>query len=156
MADKKITNDIFNDYKLVGIATPLKEYKFCFHLNALLGCDFSKLKDLIFQSPNRKRDIQFSVFKSGTEEDKNQFYVFANKNLQDILLPEISNFDYLIQIHGKYELEEIAKLMQGIRNFSEVVMAAEIPLNKVKSKDRLIYLEEKITPKMMKTKRFKQ
>ena len=156
MAEKKITNDFFNDYLLVGIASQLKEYKFCFHLNTLLGTDFIKLKDLIFQSPNRTRDAQFSVFKAGTEDDKNQFFVFSNKNLQNVLLPEISRFDYLIQIFGKYEPEDVAILMQGIRNFPNVVMTAVIPLNKVKSKDRLIYLEEKTPQKLMNSKRFKQ
>jgi len=155
MAEKKITNDLPTDYKLVGIATSLKEYKLCYHLNTFLNCDFRKLTDLIFEPTDRTRKIQFSVFKSGNEDDQNQFVVFTNKNLQDVLLPEINNFDYVLQIHGKYEEEELKNLIAGIKQFPEVIMTAEIPLKKIKSKERLVYEEEKSVQKLISPKRFK-
>ncbi len=155
MADKKIINELSIDYKLVGLASSLKEYKLCYHLNNLLNCDFRKLNDQTFEPTDRSRVIQFSVFKSGEEQDKNQFIVFSNKNLNEVLLPEISNFDYVIQIKGKYSEDEMGALMNGIKQFPEVVMTAEIPLKKIKSKDRLVYREEKITQKPITRKRFK-
>ncbi|MFN8321850.1 MAG: IPExxxVDY family protein [Chitinophagales bacterium] len=155
MADKKIINELSIDYKLVGLASSLKEYKLCYHLNNLLNCDFRKLNDQTFEPTDRSRVIQFSVFKSGEEQDKNQFIVFSNKNLNEVLLPEISNFDYVIQIKGKYSEDEMGALMNGIKQFPEVVMTAEIPLKKIKSKDRLVYREEKITQKPVTRKRFK-
>ena len=155
MADKKIINELSIDYKLVGLASSLKEYKLCYHLNNLLNCDFRKLNDQTFEPTDRSRVIQFSVFKSGEEQDKNQFIVFSNKNLNEVLLPEISNFDYVIQIKGKYSEDEMSALMNGIKQFPEVVMTTEIPLKKIKSKDRLVYREEKITQKPITRKRFK-
>lgn len=125
MAEKKITNDLSSDYKLVGLASSLKEYKLCYHLNSLLSCDFRKLTDQTFEPTDRSRIIQFSVFKAGHEEDKNQFIVFSNKNLNEVLLPEISNFDYVIQVQGKYTEEEMSALMNGIKQFPEVLMTAE-------------------------------
>ncbi len=155
MAEKKITNDLSSDYKLVGLASSLKEYKLCYHLNSLLSCDFRKLTDQTFEPTDRSRIIQFSVFKAGHEEDKNQFIVFSNKNLNEVLLPEISNFDYVIQVQGKYTEEEMSALMNGIKQFPEVLMTAEIPLKKIKSKDRLVYREEKTIQKPVIRKRFK-
>lgn len=155
MADRKITNELVTDYKLVGVATSLKEYKFCFHLNQLLGCDFNKLKDLIFEPTDRTRKVQFSVFKAGDETDQNSYMVFSNKNKQDVLLPEISNFDYVIKIHGKYEAADIKTLTDGIRLFPDVMMTAEIPLKKIKSKERLVYEEEKPVQKLISPRRFK-
>lgn len=155
MADKKIKYDPTDDYKVVGIASSLKEYKLCYHLNTFLNCDFKKLKDLIFEPTDRTRKIQFSVFKAGDENDKNYFVVFTNKDLQDVLLPEISNFDYVLQIHGKYEEEELKNLTSAIKQFPEVMMTAEIPLKKIKSKERLVYVEEKIVQKLISPKRFK-
>lgn len=155
MAEKKISNDLTTDYQLVGIATSLKEYKLCYHLNQLLLCDFKKLKDLIFEPTDRTRKIQFSVFTGCDEGDKNQFVVFSNKNLNEVLLPEISNFDYVLQIHGKYEEEELKNILAGIKQFPEVIMTAEIPLKKIKSKERLVYEEEKPVQKLISPKRFK-
>ena len=144
MADKKIANELPTDYQLIGIAASLKEYKLCYHLNQLLNADFVKLPDLIFESKERTRQIQFSVFKAGTEEDKNQFMLFGNKNLNEVLLPEISNFDFILQIHGKTEADEIKNMVEGIKQFPDIMLTAEIPLKKIKSKRALSLPRRKI------------
>lgn len=154
MAERKIKNELSTDYKLVGIASSLKEYKLCYHLNLLLQSDFRKLKDLVFEPTDRTRKIQFSVFKGGVESDRNHYIVFSNKNLDEVLLPEISNFDYILQIHGRYDEDETKNLIEGIKEFPEVVMTAEIPLKKIKSKERLVYEEEIPVQKLISPKRF--
>ncbi len=155
MAEKRIKNELTADYQLIGIASSLREYKLCYHLNQFLGCDFRKLKDLIFEPTERTRIVQFSVFKAGEEEDLNKFVVFTNKNLGEVLLPEVSNFDYIVQIHGSYEAEDVGKLINAINQFPEVMMTAEIPLKKIKSKERLIYEEERPSHRLINTRRFK-
>ena len=143
MAEKKIANDLPADYQLIGIAASLKEYKLCYHLNQLLAADFQKLTDLVFESKDRSRQVQFSVFKSGEERDLVQYMVFSNKNLNEVLLPEISNFDFILQIHGRLDPDEIKTLIDGIKQFPEILLTAEIPVKKIKSKERLVYREEK-------------
>jgi hypothetical protein len=155
VGEKRITNDLDNDYRLVGIATALKEYKLCYHLNLLLNCDFRKLKDLVFAPKDRSRGTIFSVFKAGDDMAKNQFIVFANKNLGEYLLHEVSNFDYVIQVLGKYEDQEMAGLIEAVRAFPEVMMVTEIPLKRIRSKERLVYEEEKPARKLFHPKPFK-
>lgn len=155
MADKKITNDPDTDYRLVGIASSLKEYKVCYHLNQLLGCDFRKLEALVFEPKDRSRKTEFSVFKA-ENEDKTTFSVFTNKNLGECLLPEISNFDYIVQIRGKFTDDGMRDFMDGIRLFPQVVMCMEVPLKKIKSKERLRYEEEKEVHRLISHKRFKK
>lgn len=155
MADKRIANEPDNNYILIGIASSMKEYRLCYYLNLLLDCDFRKLEDLVFESKDRTRNIQFSVFKCGEEdEDKNQFVVFTNKYLGHYLLSEVSNFDYILQIRGKYTDDELHVLMDGIKLFPDTVMIAEVPLKKIKSRERLVYREEKSAQKLLNTKRF--
>jgi hypothetical protein len=72
-----------------------------------------------------------------------------------VLLPEISNFDYVLQIHGKYEENELKNLIAGVKQFPEVLMTAEIPHKKIKSRERLVYEEEKPVQKLISPKRFK-
>jgi len=155
MAEKKITNDPDTDYRLVGIGTSLKEYKICFHLNRLLGCDFRKLEALVFEPKDRTRKTEFSVFKA-EDASKNTFIVFTNKNMGEYLLPEISNFDYILQIRGKFTEDDMKALMDGIRQFPEVLMCLEVPLKKIKSKERLGYEEEKEVQRLFSQKRFKK
>lgn len=152
MAEKKITNDPDTDYRLIGIASALKEYKVCYHLNQLLGCDFRKLPALVFEPKDRTRKTEFSVFK-GEDVEKNTFIVFTNKNLGEYLLPEINNFDYIVQVRGKFTDDDIVTLMEGIRKFPEVVMCLEVPLKKIKSRERLSYEEEKEVHRLISQKR---
>lgn len=155
MAEKKIKNELSADYLLAGIATSLKEYKLCYHLNILLDCSFKKLDDLTFEPTDRSRQAQFSVFKAGEEKDMNRFWVFANKKLSDVLLPEIANFDFIIKIEGRYDEGNFIKLIEGVKLFPEVMMVAEIPLKKIKSKERLEYREVIPVLKLMKKKLIK-
>ena len=155
MAEKKITNEPDTDYRLVGIATSLKEYQICHHLNQLLDCDFKKLEALVFEPKDRTRKTEFSVFK-GEDALNNAFIVFTNKNLGEYLLPEISNFDYVVQIRGKFTDDDVAGLMEGIRKFPQVVMSLEVPLKKIKSKERLSYQEEKEVQRLISPRRFRK
>ena len=155
MADKKITNDPDSDYRLVGIATALKEYQVCHHLNQLVGCDFRKLEALVFEPKDRTRKIEFSVFKA-EDASQNTYIVFSNKNLGEYLLPEISNFDYIVQLRGKFTDDDVTTLMDGIKQFPQVVMCLEVPLKKIKSKDRLSYQEEKEVHRLISPRRFKK
>ena len=155
MAEKRITNDLDTDYRLVGIGTSLKEYKICFHLNQLKGCDFRKLPALVFEPKDRSRKTEFSVFK-GEDTAQTVFVVFTNKNLGDYLLPEISNYDYVVQIRGKFTNDDMKDLLAGIKVFPEVVMCSEVPLKKIKSKERLTYEEETEVHKLISPKRFRK
>lgn len=155
MAEKKITNDPDTNYRLVGIASALKEYKVCYHLNQLLGCDFRKLPALVFEPKDRTRKTEFSVF-SAEDVGKNTFVVFTNKSPGEFLLPEISNFDYLVQIRGKFTDDDVHTFMDGIRKFPEVVLCLEVPLKKIKSKERLSYEEEKEVQKLISQKRLRK
>ncbi len=149
MATKKLDNELPTDYQLIGIATPLKEYKLCYHLNQLLSADFQKLADMVYESRDKARQVPFSVFKSGDEHDLVQYMVFSNKNLNEVLLPEISNFDFILQIHGRLEADEIKAVVESINGLPDVMLTAEIPVKKIKSKERLVYREEKPVQKSM-------
>lgn len=145
MAVKKIVTDFETDYALVGVATPLREYKFCYHLNKLLGYDFIKQRDLVFESNDRTRDISFSVFRGESGDETNSFRVFSNKALGEFLLPEMSGYDYLIQVTGKFTDVESEQLIKGIKQIPETVLCAVIPPKKIRNHARLIYEEETTT-----------
>jgi len=146
MAEKRIKNELHTDYRLAGMATSLKEHKFCYYLNQLLGCDFKKLDPLVFEPKDRTRKTEFSVFKAEVEDGSTGFIVFANKNMGEFLLPEVSNFDYVLQVKGKFDDKEMKELVDGIKRFPDVMMCVEVAAKKIKSRDRLVYEEKKAAP----------
>lgn len=155
VADKKITYQPDADYRLIGLATGMKEYKLCFALNRLLSCDFQKVPDLTFEAKDRTRSTQFSVLKAGDEANPARYLLFGNKNMGEYLLPEFSDYDYLLQVLGQAEDEQVAALLEAVRSLPEVALAAEIPLKKARSRDRLIYHEEKEPVKRLPRRNFK-
>lgn len=155
MAEKRIKNELDTDYVVIGIATSLREYKLCYHLNNLLECDFRKLKDITFEPTDRTRTSQFSVFKAASADNQMQYMVFANKNGGEVLLPEAASFDFLLRVDGNLETEQVATLVEGIRNLPDVLLTAEIPARKIKNRERLVYEEEKAPRRLITTKRFK-
>lgn len=154
MAEKRITNDFEVNYRLVGIATTLKEYKVGFHLNHILQADFRKLKDLLFESRERERNVFFSVLKSSCDDEMTEYTLFANKNGTDTLLPEVATFDYLLQVNGKFPPEDLAKAIGEIKKLNQVLLCTEIPVKKIKNHHRLIYEEEKPSTRPLFKNRF--
>ncbi|MCS6933797.1 MAG: IPExxxVDY family protein [Chitinophagales bacterium] len=142
MSARTIQNRFEDDYRLIGIATTLKEYRLAYLLNELLGCDFRKIKDIIFESAARERNVFFSVMKAEGNYGKTIYVFFANKNGTDVLLPEAGTFDYLLKLQGECSDEHIHAVCTQVQQWEEVVMCCEIPLERVKNKERLIYEEE--------------
>lgn len=154
MAEKRIKNELDTDYRVVGVATSLKEYKLCYHLNQLLECDFQKLKDVSFEPTDRTRTSQFSVLKAKATDGQTVYMVFANKNNGELLLPEAGSFDFLLQVTGRTEDDFIHGIIESVKLFPDVLLTAEIPLKKIKNKERLVYEEEKPARKLITPKRF--
>jgi hypothetical protein len=112
------------------------------------------LKDVVFEPVDRTRTSQFSVFKATATDGQTDYLVFANKSTGEVLLPEVGNFDFLFQVIGRNDDEFIDNCLEEIRNFPEVLLTAEIPLKKVRNKERLVYEEEKPARKLISPKRF--
>lgn len=153
MAEKKIKNELQSDYRLIGFATSLREHKLCYHLNKVLAADFRKLTNLVFETSDRTRKMEFSVLSSSGNEQKNDYIVFANKNLGDVLLPEITQFDFVMKISGKLSDEELSDQLEAMGQLPDIMFCTEIALKKIKNKERLEYEEEKVTQKLMRGKK---
>ncbi|MBK8660232.1 MAG: IPExxxVDY family protein [Bacteroidetes bacterium] len=153
MKEKKIGNEISFDFKLVGIATTLKEYRLCFYLNQIFGCDFAKLKDHCFESKDRTRKHVFSVLKGEDENLQSCFFVFSNKNYGEYLVDEASEFDYILSVKGAAEDAEIAAWCDQVKILPDVLLCRPLLLKKNNSKERLIYQEEKSVQRLAKPKR---
>ncbi len=91
------------DFDIYGIITPAKDYKLAWALNDLLALRLSKQKDLCFDFSGKDRLI-ISNYHYITEH--NIFRLLRNKALvatslkKPFLLPDIKEYDYIIQISG--------------------------------------------------------
>lgn len=134
--------EISYEYRLIGLATALKEYRLCHYLNTILEADFVRLDNHELDTGERSRKPAFSVYRSVTENHREPLFVFGNKNKGDILLPELPGFDFLLQLQGTPLDNDVKAWVQAIQSLSQIMLVYEVPLKKVKNKDRLIYQEK--------------
>ena len=149
----------FNDFELIAIQSGLEDYRLAFHLNKILQLYlFREKKDI--HLTNDKGDSFFSYY---VYEDLKQDLIWRlieNKTnilskemkhgslfnelshpfeTSTYLIPELKNFDYLLQIENVdvfYSSEEIIHQISDIRNVSTVYAA---DTENIKSINNLIF-----------------
>ena len=74
------------------------------------------------------------------EENHTSYYLIANKIESNFLIPELKNFDFILIIKGAIDFFEEEQLKDTIRKISAVQIIYPIEVNKLKSKNHLIYV----------------
>jgi hypothetical protein len=102
---KALLLDIEYDYgfSLFGVVSPIKDYKLAWALNKLLGLRLIKQQDLCYDLQEKER-LLISHFEHNSEHTVVR--LFGNKSIgaQNIkkafLLPDLKEFDYVLQVTG--------------------------------------------------------
>ena len=133
----KLLDDSEDDFLLIGIATTMKEYKISFELNRILATEFEKKDNLLFENKERGRTMLFGVLMGENEMKDVRYFIFNNRNLGENLLPQLSDYDYLLKIEGHAFSLQLNDVLEKLKALPEVIICAEIPQDKVKQASRL-------------------
>src|SRR5690606_20819485 len=130
------------DFELLGITSSAKEYKLAWSINNILQIRLLKDEDLIINFNDGKQVI-ISNYKYKTENSvlklfRNKSYDRASE-VQNYLLPELKNFDFLILINGFEDTYLIEDLIRDLRAAPEIMYIQKIDVLTIKSKDNLIF-----------------
>jgi hypothetical protein len=135
-----ITEDFFEETKLLGIMAPVKDYLFCWRLNSLLGIDFRKNNDLEIQLKKKHRHYFFSVYEYSEPSTCLKHFLYNNQNDGEYLLPEFKHLDYLWLLKNDVVADEALKaLMQSVKSVSGVQLVLELTNEKIKHKEHLVF-----------------
>lgn len=134
-----LTDDFFNDTRLLGIMAPVRDYKFCWQLNNLLGYNFRLNTDIDKQLRKKNRQYFFNVYQHD-ETDFLKYYIFHNHCDGEYLLPEFKHMDFLFLLKGDYVDEaKCTALISAIKSIHTVQMVAELTNEKIKNKEHLVF-----------------
>ena len=121
MASKKLTLDIqgmqhdfFEDTALIGIASSMPAFRFCWLLNQSFGLNFYREPDLdpCMRSSGSQRDgtreeeQSFSIYECLGDCNTSRYLLYKLKVDKDSLLPEIGHIDYLWMIKSNTPEED--------------------------------------------------
>lgn len=137
---EKLTDEFFNDTRLLGIMTPIKDYQFCWHLNNTIGLNFRVNTDLEIQLSKKKRNYFFSVYEYCEPTRFLSHYLYDNQFDGEYLLPEFKHLDFLWLMKGdEVSDESLKETIETIKTISSVQLVLELTNEKIKNKENLVF-----------------
>ncbi|MFT3902480.1 MAG: IPExxxVDY family protein [Niabella sp.] len=137
---QELVDEFFEDTKLLGIVTTVKDYRFCWNLNNLLDMDFRINHDIEIQRIKKKRTYFFSVYEYHEPNTSLCHYLYNNLFDGEFLLPEFKNLDFLWLMKDDMVTDEyLSQLIFLLRDIPGVQLVTELTNEKIKNKEFLIF-----------------
>jgi hypothetical protein len=138
--NKNLTEEFFEDTRLLGIMAPIKDYQLCWNLNNSMGMDFRINNDIEIQLTKKKRNYFFTVFEFCEPTGSLFHYVYNNRFDGEYLLPEFRHLDFLWLMKGDVVNEgTLHQTINGIKEINGVQLVIELTNEKIRNKEHLVF-----------------
>ena len=136
--DDWMSDNFFEDTRILGIACTLKNYHFCWHIERLLQINFQTSADLQIPMEKNRRSYSFTVYEYIHQMTQKENFLYSNKHEGEFLLPELQHLDFIWLIRDPIHDEaEFSRIQQMIKEIPGVQLVTEVAHDKIKSKDNL-------------------
>ncbi len=142
MAKNKLNVEFSYDFVLLGIISPLKEYKLAWKINKCLEINLVKEVDVEIEFFNQS-DLVISNFLYQTENS--EFRLLKNKSVSSnsranvYLLPELQSFDYVVMVSGFEDTFSIDTVKSELQAIPGVQYIKLFDVESLKSRENLIF-----------------
>ena len=135
----QVSDHFFDHTRILGIASTLKNYLLCYHIEKKLQIDFRTSQDLQIPLEKNKRSYSFTVYEFLEPVIATEHFLYTNKNDGEALLPELQHLDYIWLLKGEFfnNEEQFRSLQQNLRDIDGIQLVTEVPYDKIKSRDNL-------------------
>jgi len=135
-----LTDDFFEDTRLLGIMAPVKDYQFGWQLNQLMGIEFRINNDIEIQLTRKRRNYFFAVYDFHESTGSLSHYLYNNQFDGEYLLPEFKHLDFLWLLKGDFISDNtLQEYITAIKTISGVQLVMELTNEKIKNKEHLIF-----------------
>lgn len=130
----------FEDSRVLGIMTTVKDYQFCWHINSSTGLDFRLNHELEIKLVRKKRGYYFSLYEYNEPNKFLSHYIYKNQFDGEYLLPEFRNLDFLWLMKGdEVNDETVQETIQTVRLIPHVQLVTELAIDKITSKENMVF-----------------
>jgi hypothetical protein len=138
--NQDLAEAFFEETRLLGIVSTLKDYQFCWQLNNLLGMDFRVNHEVEIRLTKKRRTYFFSVFQYQLPLGSLTHYLYNNEFDGEYLLPEFKHLDYLwLMKDDIVDSATLTQIITSIRSISGVQLVVELTNEKIKNKEHLVF-----------------
>lgn len=135
----QLTEEFFEDTRLLGIMASVKGYQFCWHLNNSIGVNFHD-NNLEIQLNKKKRNYFFTVYEYSESTRFLSHYLYNNQRDGEYLLPEFKHLDFLWLMKGdEVSDDSLQETIQTIKTITTVQLVVELTNEKIKNKEHLVF-----------------
>ncbi len=130
--------DYFEGYKLLGIASQLKDYSLVFFINQNLEFNLKKFENMNIVD-NEENTAAFSWYYYNDEHIQYKIYLISNSSSSGKLFPSEKEMDYFMLLKDyPYEEDYDSRIIPEIRKIQNVLAVFNFDLNKIKNADLFI------------------
>ncbi len=135
-----LTDDFFEDTRLLGIMATIKSYQFCWHINNALSYCFRLNTEIEVQLKRKERNYYFRVYEHAVHNSFITHYIYQNIYEGEYLLPEFKHIDFLWLIKNESaDVNQCNELISSIKKLKSVQLVAELTDEKIRNKKHLIF-----------------
>lgn len=130
------------DFELIGVVSPMKEYKLAWHLNQLGIFHLVKEDDIKIEFAEQK---VIRISNLAAETDFTMVHLLRNKLAGagtvgfKYLLPELRQFDYLIKLKNTLQDKWSSDVMTKLKSCAAIDYAVIVDPANIKAKENLIF-----------------
>jgi hypothetical protein len=138
--NKELTEEFFDETRLLGIMAPMKDYQFCWQLNTLMNMDLRSNPEIEIQLIRKKRTYYFSIYSYYENNSALCHFIYKNHIDGEFLLPEFKHLDFLWLMKGDIVSNEtIDQVMAAIKLISGVQLVLDLAPEKIINKENLVF-----------------
>ncbi|MEP6845820.1 MAG: IPExxxVDY family protein [Panacibacter sp.] len=136
----ELTDDFFEDTRLLGITATTKSYRFCWTINNMVGFNFRLNPEIEIHLQKKGRQYFFPVYQFTVANTDLSHYIYHNQYDGEYLLPEFKHMDFLWLVKGDcFPDEDCQNLIQSVKKINGVQLIAELTNEHIKNKGNLVF-----------------
>jgi hypothetical protein len=124
---------------IIGISTPMKDYRLTWFMNKALNFKLAKQKDISIFNEKKEKLSSFSFYCDEQPENMLVFYFISNRNAEsEVLTYEQKQTDFIFLIKGALKKTQLDEIIQNIKSISNIQTAFLIDNSTFKNLDSLM------------------
>ncbi|NLD48472.1 MAG: IPExxxVDY family protein, partial [Clostridiaceae bacterium] len=123
------------DFSLIGIFSPISDYRLSWCLNQSLGFKLRRSDDILHFNEVSLIKVPYAVFDFFYPEWDRHFFLIPNRKAGNIILRSPRNLDYMLVTHPACDSDTLSGLINKIRNIELIHASYHLDTSKIKNID---------------------
>ena len=129
---KDMQDDFFADTAMIGIATAMPGYHFCWVLNNHFDIGFERDPEQNISSQKKENQYHFPIYQYAFPNSSYKYMLYKLKNGAESLLPETKQLDYLWVVQTADPECDAREIALELKNIPDIQFAQIITTDQLK------------------------